>query len=260
MRKKLRPRCLRLRKLWRTVCWPGSQHHANGCPKTSDFEPSHSPRTGAGRIEQLGAKNELSGRVFARGKAMQSDTDSRPTGYPFFLECSPRCDQGGLTFVPFGTRVNARWQPGEIEHMQELLSITELLGGPKVLGRRIVKPSELVDAIRAGVRYEAFDSVRQAAGLSREEAGTLLGIPPRTLARRRNEGRLTVEESDRIYRLAHLLAKALQVFGDREKVVRWLHKPNRALGDVVPWSRLDTDAGTREIEAILGRLEHGVFS
>jgi putative toxin-antitoxin system antitoxin component (TIGR02293 family) len=142
----------------------------------------------------------------------------------------------------------------------QLSSITELLGGPRVFGRRIAKTSQLVETVRAGVPYKAFDSVRQAAGLSREEAGSLLGIPPRTLARRRKQGRLTVEESDRTYRLAHLMAKALEVFGDRDKVVRWLRKPNRALGGVVPLSRLDTDAGTREIEAILGRLEHGVFS
>jgi len=144
--------------------------------------------------------------------------------------------------------------------MQQILSIAELLGGPAVLGRRIAKPGQLVEAVRAGVPYQAFDTVREAAGLSREEASTLLGIPSRTLARRRKEGRLTVEESDRVYRLAHLMAMALEVFGDREKVGRWLRKPNRALGNIVPLSRLDTEAGTREIEAVLGRIEHGVFS
>jgi len=148
---------------------------------------------------------------------------------------------------------------GEGWHMQPL-PITELLGGARVLGRKVSKTSQLVETIRAGVPYRAFDSVRQAAGLSREEASDLLGIPARTLARRKREGRLTGEESDRIYRLAHLMAKALEVFGDRDKVLRWLRKPNRALGGVVPLSRLDTDVGTREIETILGRLEHGVFS
>ncbi len=142
----------------------------------------------------------------------------------------------------------------------QLLPIAELLGGTRVLGRKIVRTSQLVETIRAGVPYKAFDSIRQAAGLSRQEASSLLGIPPRTLARRQKGGRLTVDESDRLYRLAHFMAKALEVFGNRDKVVRWLRKPNRALGGVVPLSRLDTDAGTREIEAILGRLEHGVFS
>jgi putative toxin-antitoxin system antitoxin component (TIGR02293 family) len=144
--------------------------------------------------------------------------------------------------------------------MQQRLSITELLGGPAVLGRRIAKPGQLVEAVRAGVPYKAFDTVREAAGLSLEEAGALLGIPSRTLARRKRGGRLTVGESDRVYRLAHFMARALEVFGDRDKVARWLRKPNRALGNLVPLSRLDTEAGTREIEAVLGRIEHGVFS
>lgn len=144
--------------------------------------------------------------------------------------------------------------------MEQVLSVTELLGGPRVLGRQIVDTTGLVKAIRMGVPYEAFDSVREVAELSTEEASALLGIPRRTLARRKKEGRLTVEESDRVFRFAHVMAKALEVFGDREKAVRWLRKPNRAIGDIVPLSRLDTEAGTRQVEAVLGRLEYGVFS
>lgn len=144
--------------------------------------------------------------------------------------------------------------------MHQTLSVTELLGGPRVLGRQIVDTTGLVTAIRIGIPYRAFESVREAAELSMEEASALLGIPRRTLARRKKEERLTVEESDRLFRFAHLIAKALKVFGERERMVRWLRKPNRALGGVVPLSLLDTDAGTRQVEAVLGRLEYGVFS
>lgn len=144
--------------------------------------------------------------------------------------------------------------------MEQALSITDILGGSRVLGRKIDEAEELVEAIRTGVPYKVFDAVREAAELSREEACTIFGIPPRTLARRKKEGRLTVEESDRIYRFAYLIARAQEVFGERQRTVRWLRKPNRALGNEAPISRLDTDLGTRQVEAILGRLEYGVFS
>jgi putative toxin-antitoxin system antitoxin component (TIGR02293 family) len=144
--------------------------------------------------------------------------------------------------------------------MDQILSVAELLGGPKVLGKKAMDAEGMVGAIRAGMPYGAFDALRSAADLSSEEARALLGIPRRTLARRRKEGHLAVEESDRMFRFASVMARALHVFGDREKAVRWLRKPNRALGGVAPLSRLDTEVGAREVESVLGRLEYGVFS
>lgn len=144
--------------------------------------------------------------------------------------------------------------------MGQALSVAEILGGSRVLGRKVCEAEGLINAIRTGVPYKAFDAAREAAGLSREEACAIFGIPPRTLARRKKEGRLTVEESDRVYRFAFLIAKAQEVLGERQKTIRWLRKPNRALGNAAPISRLDTDLGTRQVEAILGRLEYGVFS
>lgn len=141
--------------------------------------------------------------------------------------------------------------------MAHVLSITELMAGIKVLGGRIARS---VRGIRIGVPYKALESAREAVGLSREEVCTTLGIPPRTLAWRKRASRLTAQESDRMYRLAHVLAKAVTVLRGSEKAARWLRKPNRALGDASPLSRLDTEVGTRQVEAVLGRLEHGVFS
>ena len=36
--------------------------------------------------------------------------------------------------------------------------------------------------------------------------------------------------------------------------------PKRALGNITPLRCCDTDVGAREVEALLGRIEHGVFS
>lgn len=144
--------------------------------------------------------------------------------------------------------------------MEQALSIAEILGGSRILGRKVGEAEELVKAIRTGVPYKTFDAVREAADLSREEACVIFDIPLRTLARRKKEGRLNREESDRIYRFAHVMARAQEVLGEREKALRWLRKPNRALGHETPLSRLDTELGTRQVEAVLGRLEYGAFS
>jgi putative toxin-antitoxin system antitoxin component (TIGR02293 family) len=63
-----------------------------------------------------------------------------------------------------------------------------------------------------------------------------------------------------LVRFARIATFASDVLGDDAKASRWLQRPNRALSGRQPLSLLDTDLGAREVEAILGRIEHGVFS
>jgi putative toxin-antitoxin system antitoxin component (TIGR02293 family) len=56
------------------------------------------------------------------------------------------------------------------------------------------------------------------------------------------------------------MARAEEALGDSEKAHRWLGRENRALGGERPVALLDSDAGARAVERVLGRIEHGVFS
>jgi uncharacterized protein (DUF2384 family) len=42
--------------------------------------------------------------------------------------------------------------------------------------------------------------------------------------------------------------------------VTWLQRPNRALNGELPIRLLDTDIGARQVEDILGKIEHGNVS
>ena len=58
-----------------------------------------------------------------------------------------------------------------------------------------------------------------------------------------------------------VLGKALELFeGDSRAAERWLSSPKAGLGGAVPSELAKTEAGAREVEALIGRLEHGVFS
>lgn len=59
---------------------------------------------------------------------------------------------------------------------------------------------------------------------------------------------------------ARLLNKAIDVLGTKEKATQWLDAPNRALENASPISLLDTNIGTQAAEAILTRIDYGVFS
>ncbi len=138
--------------------------------------------------------------------------------------------------------------------------IVEALGGHATLEQRVESPAQLSAHIRAGLPYASLESVMANFDLRREEVTSALHLPARTLARRKQDQRLSPDESDRLVRFVWLAAQAVQVLGSKEKASLWLRRENRALGGHPPIELLDTDVGARQVEAVLGRIEHGVYS
>ena len=144
--------------------------------------------------------------------------------------------------------------------MATIEQVSELLGGRKVLGKKLHSQLELIPLLRKGLPYEALESVTGKLDISVEVASVALQLARRTLARRKEQNRLDGQESERIVRLADIAAHAVGILGSLEKAKRWLTASNRALGGVAPINLLDTDVGTRAVEDVLLRIEHGVYS
>ncbi|GAB3375662.1 antitoxin Xre/MbcA/ParS toxin-binding domain-containing protein [Azotobacter armeniacus] len=84
-------------------------------------------------------------------------------------------------------------------------------------------------------------------------------IPLRTLKTRiERDQPLTVEESDRFFRAAHITAMAEAVFGDREKAKRWLTKPKERFSGLTPMQMLTTQQGTSQVEEMLLQIVEGL--
>lgn len=132
--------------------------------------------------------------------------------------------------------------------------------GPPLSKKQDFSIIDLRAAVRQGLPYHAFESIRQATGLSQQDFSAVLGISGRTIARRREDRQLTAAESDRLYRVARTLAHTVAVLGSIEKAREWFARGNRALGGEAPIALLDTDIGVRQVEDVLLRLEHGVYS
>lgn len=139
-------------------------------------------------------------------------------------------------------------------------SLVEALGGRKVLKGRIATLDQLREAAKSGLPYASLEAVIVKLRLGREEATAVLHLPQRTIARRKKEQRLQADESDRVLRLARIGAQASATLGSEEKAARWLRRPNRALGNRTPLEFLDNDIGSRQVEEILARIEHGNIS
>jgi putative toxin-antitoxin system antitoxin component (TIGR02293 family) len=138
--------------------------------------------------------------------------------------------------------------------------IAKTLGGPRALRRKGLTSEEIQAQVRTGLPYSALEAVASGFALDLGDLVTVLHVPARTLARRKRQKRFRADESDRLFRLGRIATLAEEVLGSRAKATRWLHQPNRALGNAVPLRQLDTDPGAREVEDLLLRIAHGVYS
>lgn len=141
--------------------------------------------------------------------------------------------------------------------VNELKAVVSELGGKKTLGRSFSSERDLREAIREGFPPAVLQELMRSSRLTLKELAGALDLSPRSLQRRRRSGRLAQYESDRIYRLARILAIANEYLGNHERALSWLKRPHRALGGVAPVAALDTEPGARQVENLLGRIAYG---
>ncbi|MGA9070367.1 MAG: antitoxin Xre/MbcA/ParS toxin-binding domain-containing protein [Terracidiphilus sp.] len=144
--------------------------------------------------------------------------------------------------------------------VNELTAVFGELGGEKAFGRSVLTGEEMNAAIREGFRHSVVEALMGNSGLTLKEISTSLDLSPRSLQRRKHEGRLARYESDRLYRLARMLALADYFIGSRAKALDWMKRPNIVLGGAVPLHLIDTELGARLVENTLGRIAYGGVS
>jgi putative toxin-antitoxin system antitoxin component (TIGR02293 family) len=130
----------------------------------------------------------------------------------------------------------------------------------KTLRAKGKHPSELIRQIQKGLRFSELETLQNSIGMPFEQLAAKLCISRSTLQRRKAAGRLSPDESDKVVRFSRLLRQATDLFGDVEKARAWLKHPQYGLGGAVPLDYARTEAGAREVENLLGRIDYGVYS
>jgi len=138
-------------------------------------------------------------------------------------------------------------------------SSTPVAEGPHgyvaLLGLMTFELPALLRSIEGGLSFRAFESFVEATGLSTERAAEFADISRRSIADRKQDGRFSRAESDRLVRAARVFGGALRLFnGDRATASAWLLSGQPALSGSVPIELARTDLGAREVEAALARL------
>src|SRR5712692_1202745 len=76
------------------------------------------------------------------------------------------------------------------------------------LGLAAGSAAELIQQVERGFSFKTFHALESKSGLSGPALAALVGIPERTLARRKSAGKLTPEESERLLRISTVFEMA----------------------------------------------------
>ena len=146
----------------------------------------------------------------------------------------------------------------------ELQKVAALLGGSRVLSRRLTSALDAHDLLLHGLPASAIDHlVGSLIFIGKTESlEKAVGMSLRTWQRRKDAPSkpLSQEQSGRAWKFAEILAKAIDVLGTQGEAEQWLERPAIGLDQRRPIDLLGTPAGVELVEDYLQRLEYGVYA
>jgi putative toxin-antitoxin system antitoxin component (TIGR02293 family) len=137
---------------------------------------------------------------------------------------------------------------------QDLKALLSLSGGA-------VSGLHVGEQIEEGLSAGVIDRIKKALGIPDRQLSATLGLSARTMTRlRKSKRRLPLPVGDRLYRLARTFTLAVDVLEDPTRAKEWLHTPQVGLNNRIPLDVLATEAGAREVEDLLRRIDLGVLA
>ena len=145
----------------------------------------------------------------------------------------------------------------------DLQKVADLLGGPRILSRRITSTLDAHELLLDGLPGSALTHfVSHLLFIQTDSLEKAFGMSLRTFQRRKGapDKPLSQEQSGRTWKFAEILAKATDVFGSQEEAEQWPERPAIGLNQRSPIDLLATPAGIELVEQYLTRLAYGVYA
>jgi len=141
--------------------------------------------------------------------------------------------------------------------MVDAREVARILGGEKTLHTRVRSVADLERVVAEGLPVSALNQAALYIGGDRRRAGLLKDriVPRATRARRQ---RLKLAESERVERLARVMALAEWVWENRDDALEFLNSPHPLLGGRPPLEVAETELGARRVEDLLMKLEYSL--
>jgi putative toxin-antitoxin system antitoxin component (TIGR02293 family) len=142
----------------------------------------------------------------------------------------------------------------------QLAAVIHVLGGEKVLRKKITSRMDFVELSSKGLTKEALMNLAKFLRLTTSRMAEFLPVTPRTIQRYRPKQHFNQAVSEQILMIAEVAARGTEVFQDRDKFLVWMSQPSRALGNRKPETLLKSKFGVELVLDELGRIQHGVFA
>ena len=139
-------------------------------------------------------------------------------------------------------------------------AVLDVMGGNAAVHAPVRGLTDLRTEIGKGLRLEALHKTVEHVFRDPAERKRFLYrvVPEGTYKRRLKTGHLTPEESERVARLASVIALAEYVWDDAEGRASSSTTPHPELGDRPPIEVAVDDFGARHVEQILYGIMHGL--
>lgn len=107
--------------------------------------------------------------------------------------------------------------------------------------------------------YAAVELLAERLGMKTRSLLEIIGVTPRTAARRKASGQFKPKEADRVFRIIRVFDEAVRVFGSPRMAATWLRTSHPLLWQCAPARLLASDAGAKAVTDELIRIEFGDF-
>lgn len=143
----------------------------------------------------------------------------------------------------------------------DTLAITgdELFTAADILGISVNNQQALNNSVNDGLNASSIKLLQNELSLNSSELSQLLNISNRTLSRRKASGKLSKNESERVFLLAAMIAIANKVLSGHDSALRWLKSPQKAFYELTPLEHVKATQKIEEIITVLHQIEHGIF-
>ena len=118
----------------------------------------------------------------------------------------------------------------------------------------------MIDLVQNRLTKRNLQNIKSHSGLSYSTLANILSISTKTIESYSPGDKFSESASERLLKLAEVIAFGKKVFGKEDLFNDWLSKPLRPLDGKRPIDVMVNFYGLELIRNLLGRIEHSVYS
>lgn len=129
-----------------------------------------------------------------------------------------------------------------------------------IFHKQLKSNMDVIEMIKEGINKSSLMKFVRFLNYSPKQIAHLLPISLRTIQRYASKQKFSPGISEHIIQLVFIVGKGIEVFGSREKFMRWFNTPSAAFGGIAPCDLVSLKTGALMVLDALGRIEYGVYA